>query len=140
MALFSSSRSGGCAAAFLLAALAACGGSGGSGSPTSPPPVSGSPGPVGATITIGADGSVSPSQVTIAVGQSVAFVNNHNQAHAMSSDPHPVHTDCPQMNALGTLSPGQTRNTNGFPTARTCGFHDHNNPDNPALTGRIVIQ
>jgi hypothetical protein len=138
VALVASTRFGGVAAAFLLAALAACGG--GSGSPTSPPPVSGSPGPVGATITIGADGSVSPNQVTIAAGQSVTFVNSHSQPHVMSSDPHPTHTDCPQMNALGTLNAGQSRSTNAFPAARTCGFHDHNNPDNPALAGRIVIQ
>jgi plastocyanin len=135
-----SSRSGGIIAAFLLAALAACGGNGGGGSPTSPPPVSGSPGPAGATITIGANGAVSPSQVTVSVGQSVTFVNSHNQAHAISSDPHPVHTDCPQINALGTLGAGQTRSTNAFSAARTCGFHDHNDPDNPSLAGRIIIQ
>lgn len=125
-------------AAFAL--MAACGGGGGS-SPTSPSsPVSGSPGPSGATITIGANGAVNPSQVTIAVGQSVTFVNNDTRAHDMSSDPHPTHTDCPQLNAVGGLSSGQTRATNAFPTSRTCGFHDHNNPDTAALQGRIVIQ
>jgi hypothetical protein len=44
------------------------------------------------------------------------------------------------MNAVGSLNPGQTRLTNAFTTARTCGFHDHNNPNSTALQGRIVIQ
>ena len=127
------------AAVAALAWLAACGGGGGS-SPTSPSPVSGSPGPSGATITIGANGAVSPSQVTIAVGQSVTFINSDSRTHDMSSDPHPIHTDCPEMNAVSTITPGQTKLTNAFPTARTCGFHDHNNPDSSALQGRIVIQ
>jgi plastocyanin len=123
-----------------LGFLAACGG-GGSSSPTSPSsPVTGSPGPSGATITIGANGAISPSQVTVATGQSVTFINNDSRAHDMSSDPHPTHTDCPQLNAVSVLSPGQTKPTNAFTVARTCGFHDHNNPDSTALQGRIVIQ
>jgi plastocyanin len=121
-----------------LALMAACGG--GNGSPNSPSPISGSPGPSGATITIGANGAVSPSQVTVTVGQSVTFVNNDTRTHDMSSDPHPIHTDCPEINAVSNLGAGQTRLTNAFPTARTCGYHDHNNPNNTALQGRIVIQ
>ncbi len=123
----------------VLVTAAACGGSSPS-SPSNPGPITGSPGPSGATITIGANGAVSPSQVQIAAGQSVTFINNDSRTHDMSSDPHPAHTDCPQMNAAGGLSPGQTKLTNAFPAARTCGFHDHNSPDVAALTGRIVIQ
>jgi plastocyanin len=120
-----------------LVALGACGG----GSPSSPSnPISGSPGPVGATVTIGANGAVSPVQVTITNGQSVTFVNNDSRVHDMTSDPHPTHTDCPQTNVVGLISPGQSKNTNAFTTSRTCGFHDHGNPDNTALQGRIVIQ
>ena len=92
------------------------------------PPVTGNPGPSGATITIGANGAVSPSQVQIATGQSVTWINNDSRSHDMSSDPHPAHTDCPQMNAVSNISPGQTKLTNAFPSARTCGFHDHNSP------------
>jgi plastocyanin len=122
-----------------LVMIAACGG-GSPTSPSNPGPVSGSPGPSGATITIGANGAVSPSQVHITTGQGVTFINNDTRAHDMSSDPHPAHTDCPQMNAVSSISPGQTKLTNAFPTARTCGFHDHLSPDIAALTGRIVIQ
>lgn len=121
-----------------LVAIAACGG--GSGSPTSPGGTGGgSPGPSGATITI-ANGRVTPSDVTITVGQSVTFVNNDGRVHNMASDPHPVHTDCPPMNAVGIISNGQTKLTNAFTAARSCGFHDHDDPDNGALRGRITIQ
>jgi hypothetical protein len=58
----------------------------------------------------------------------------------MESDPHPVHTDCPPINAVGLLSPGQSRTTGAFPTARTCGFHDHLQPSNNNLNGKIVIK
>ena len=120
-----------------LGILTACGGSS---SPTAPSGGSGSPGPSGATITIGANGAVSPAQVTISVGQSVTFVNNDSRSHDMESDPHPAHTDCPSMNAVGPLAAGQTKLTNAFTAARSCGFHDHNNPDSAGLQGRIVIQ
>jgi plastocyanin len=122
-----------------LVTIAACGG-GSPASPSNPGSGGGSPGPSGATITISASGAVSPSQVQISPGQSVTFVNNDTRTHDMSSDPHPAHTDCQQMNAVSTISPGQTKPTNAFPTARTCGFHDHLTPDIAALTGRIVIQ
>ena len=118
---------------------AACGGGGGGGG-TGPGPVTGSPGPSGATITIGANGAVSPSSVTINVGESVTFVNAHSAPHEMNSDPHPAHTDCPQMNAVSRLEPTQTKLSNAFTTARTCGFHDHINDGNPALRGSITIR
>lgn len=123
-----------------LAGLAACGGGGGSAAPTGPSNTGGgAPGPSGATITI-ANGRVSPAAVTIAVGQSVTFVNNDGRGHNVSSDPHPSHTDCPPINAVNNLLNGQTKLTNALTSARTCGFHDHDDPDNANLKGRITIQ
>ncbi|HJR60212.1 MAG TPA: hypothetical protein VJ813_12455 [Vicinamibacterales bacterium] len=119
-----------------LTALTACGGGD---SPTGPGTGGGSPGPSGATVTI-ANGRVSPTSVTIAVGQSVTFVNNDGRGHNISSDPHPVHTDCPQINAVSNLAVGQSRLTNAFPSARSCGFHDHDDPENANLKGTINIQ
>lgn len=123
-----------------VAIMVACGGGGGPTGPSGGGSGSGSPGPSGATITIGANGSVTPGQVTISPGQSVTFVNNHNVTHDMVSDPHPIHNACPPMNAVGFISPGQTKLTNAFTTAGSCGFHDHSNPETAGLTGRIVIQ
>ena len=127
------------AAVSALTAAIGCGG-GGNGNPTGPGPGgSNSPGPIGATITI-ANGRVTPSEVTISVGQSVNFVNNDGQTRNVSSDPHPLHTECPSINAVGNLGTGQSRATNAFTTARTCGFHDHDRPDDADRRGRIVIQ
>jgi plastocyanin len=129
----------------LLTTAIGCGGGGnGGGNPGGPsggPSVgsTGSVGPIGATITI-ANGSVSPGSVTISVGQSVRFVNSDSRSHDMNSDPHPAHTDCPAIGNVGNLAAGQTKDTFGFSGAGSCGFHDHNDPDNAGLRGRITIQ
>jgi plastocyanin len=101
-------------------------------------PSSGS-GPVGATVTIGANGAVVPKTVTIARGQVVQFVNKDSKDHSMFSDPHPVHTDCRPINAVGKLMPGESRNTGNFENLKTCGFHDHSDPQNASLHGTITI-
>ena len=122
-------------AAGLVLALAC----GDSGSPPAGPSGGGSPGPSGATITISASG-VNPSSVSITTGQSVTFVNSDSRWHEIASDPHPAHTNCPSINALGTIGAGQTRLTNSFSTTATCGFHDHGDPDNNSLKGTITIR
>ncbi len=124
------------------AALVSCGG--GSSSPTGSTqvisPSTGATGPSGATVTITAAG-VSPSQVSITVGQSVTFVNNDTRPHEMASDPHPTHGTCPGIEAgIGTLGAGQTKLTQGFSTAGTCGYHDHLNSGTASLQGTITIR
>jgi plastocyanin len=108
------------------------------GSPTNPS--GGGLGTSGATITIGANGAVSPASVSISVGQTVTFVNSHNASHEMASDPHPAHTNCPSINTVGNLAAGQTRLTSAFTAAGTCTFHDHGDPNNNALKGTITIR
>jgi plastocyanin len=111
---------------------AACGGS----SSNSTPGPSQTP---AAVITITTSG-VSPQTVTVARGSQVQFVNNDTRSHEMTSDPHPEHTNCPEINAVGFLSPGQSRQTGNLNTARSCGFHDHNLPNVASLRGTIIIQ
>lgn len=128
------------AVGILLACAGVAAGCGGSSSPTSPGGGSGGgSGTATATITITTSG-VDQKEVTIAQGQRVRFVNNDTRSHDMSSDPHPTHTDCPEINQVGVLQVGQTKETGNFVTARTCGFHDHNLPTNTSLQGRIVIR
>ena len=110
------------------------GGSGGGGSSGGGP---GNPGPSGATITI-ANGRVTPATVTVSVGQSVTFINSDGRVRNVSSDQHPQHRDCPSLN-IGPMNNGQTRLTGAFPTARSCGFHDHDDPDNPSVKGTVII-
>ena len=114
------------------------GGSGGGGGSSVKVKSTGSVGAVGATVTIGANGIMNPTQVTIAVNQSVTFVNSDTRSHDMQSDPHPAHTDCPSMENVGLLQPGQSRTTFGFGNSGTCGYHDHNDPT--SALGRIVVQ
>jgi hypothetical protein len=70
----------------------------------------------------------------------VLFVNNDSRRHAMTSDPHPDHTNCPEINQVGVLNPGQSRETGNLVAVRTCGYHDHDDPNNASLKGRIVIR
>jgi plastocyanin len=123
-----------------------CGGSSGDG-PTSPspppssnPPPSNNPPPVSTTtITITAAG-VSPQRITVSPGTRVTFINNNNRAHEMNSDPHPNHGDCPAIDDVGFIQPGQTKLTGNLTVVRTCGFHDHNQPTVASLTGQIIVQ
>jgi plastocyanin len=82
---------------------------------------------------------VSPANVVLAIGSRVRFVNQSTTGHQMSSDPHPVHTDCPPINQVPFLGPGQSGQTGTFPNARTCGFHDHLDPFNVTLQGSIIV-
>jgi plastocyanin len=78
--------------------------------------------------------------VTIGVGGTVTFRNQDSVAHQIASNPHPTHTDCPPINNVGALSPGQSRPTGALTVARTCGYHDHDQPGNAGMQGSIVIQ
>jgi plastocyanin len=133
-----------CVSAATLGILSACGGGS---SPTSPGGGvtvvvrdGGTGGANGATITLTANGA-SPQTVTIAVGQTVTFVNNDTRSHEMASDPHPQHGSCPSMEAgLGTIAAGQTKVTHNFGNAGSCGFHDHLDDTNTRFQGRITVQ
>jgi plastocyanin len=128
-----------CWIAFAYAAaggvLSSCGGGGSSGgSPAGPTPTPGEQ-----TITITAAG-VSPKQLTVAPGARVLFTNADSTVHEMNSDPHPEHTDCVQINSIGAINPGQTKETGNFNTVRTCGYHDHRNPELIRLQGQIIVR
>ena len=106
-----------------------CGGS----SPAGPSSSSGD-----VTVTIRSSG-VDPKQVQIKAWAHVTFVNMDVRPHTMSSDPVPTHTDCPPINQVGYLNPGESRSTGTLNVPRTCGFHDHLNESDPAYMGKIVI-
>jgi hypothetical protein len=129
---------------FLVVALVAAGNCGGGGGgynpPTTPtPPPSGGNSGAAATITILAGGSVDQKEVRIDMGQQVRFVNQDSRAHQPQSNPHLVHTDCPALNSVGVLQPGESRNTGAFNVEKACGFHDHMNPDTANLGGTIRV-
>jgi len=128
-----------CAVAAAYAIVACGSGSSGTGSNPSPatPPadaVSSS------TITI-SNNVASPKNIKVARGSQVTFVNNDTVSHEMFSDPHPDHTDCPEINQVGFLAPGKSLQTGNMISNRSvCGFHDHNLPNVAGLQGSITIQ
>ena len=91
-----------------------------------------------ATITITPAG-VTPGEVRIKTWGHVLFVNNDTRPHTISSDPYQTHSDCPGINNVGFLSPGESRETGALNLARVCGFHDHNDEFDATLQGRIVV-
>jgi plastocyanin len=113
--------------AALVGPLAACGSSN-PGGPSS-----------GVTVTMNAAG-ITPVEVHIPSGGTVTFLNNDSRPHAMSSDPIQTHTDCPAINDVGFLNPGQRGSTAALTVKRTCGFHDHINENDATWKGRIVIE
>lgn len=126
---------------FLLAFLAVTvagitGCKGGSSNSTTAPTTT----PVAATtITLTTSGA-SPKDIVVSPGTQVTFINNDVRDHEMDSDPHPEHTDCPAINSVGLIVPGQSRQTGNLNTARVCGFHDHGNPENQLFRGTITIR
>jgi plastocyanin len=115
--------------------LTSCGGGGGGSTPAGPSPT---PDP-SITITMTSSG-VSPKQLTVSPGTRVLFTNNDSRSHIMNSDPHPEHTDCPEINNIGSITPGQTKETGNLNTVKTCGYHDHGTPDDARFKGQIIIR
>lgn len=71
-------------------------------------------------------------------GMCVAFVNQDTVAHDVRSDPHPAHSDCPEL-SVGLIPPGSSRTSLAISTWGTCGYHDELRPDDTRFTGRFVI-
>lgn len=101
----------------------------------SSPPAAPSP---AATIRIGPAG-VDPREVRIERWNYVTFVNADSRPHAITSDPVDLHTQCPALNRVGIIPPGESRESGTLADKTTCGFHDHNDPSDGALKGRIIV-
>ena len=104
----------------------------GTGSPGASPP------PAVRLVTISA-GGVAPQEVQTAVGTRVMFINNDTIAHDIMGGPDPTRPDCHEIDSVGFLSPGQSRQTAPFAQARLCEYHDHSF-HSTLFNGRILIQ
>jgi plastocyanin len=100
-------------------------------------PPAGSAGPP--TVTLSATG-FAPREITVPVGGHVTFVNADRVGHDINSGIDHTSRDCPEVDVVGFLVGGQSRDTSVFGEAKTCRFHDHDNVGNPAYQGRIVAQ
>lgn len=86
------------------------------------------------TVTFTAAG-VSTQTVNAAGGDCVRFVNGDSAGHWPESDPHPGHTQCPELNVGAPLGPGQSFVTPVLSGPKTCGWHDHLNAPGTVCTG-----
>jgi len=116
-------------------ALPACGGGDGYSSPSAP---SGGGATVGATVVLTANG-VSDASARISVGQRIRFTNNDSRPHQIYTTPHLVHTDCPALNDISVVEPGQSKDSGVLNDRRGCGFHDHLNPDDTRFRGQVLV-
>jgi hypothetical protein len=96
------------------------------------------PSPAPAVITITADG-FQPASLTVAVGARVTFVNEDVLPHDVrggrwDADSH----ECPEIDAVGFLAPGQRRQTDPLPGPRECDYHQQHHT--PRYSGRILTQ
>jgi hypothetical protein len=114
------------------------GGGGGGGNPNPGGASGGGSGAVGATINLSANG-VDNATPSIALGERLRITNNDSRTHQMLSTPHLVHTDCPGLNDIGALAPGQSGTSAPLTSARGCGFHDHMNPDDQKFRGQVLV-
>jgi plastocyanin len=82
---------------------------------------------------------VSPAEITVSAGSRVTFINNDAIVHDVMGGPDPDHPDCHEIDAVGFLSPGQSRQTAPFPQPRICDYHDHAF-HSTRFNGRIIIR
>ena len=88
------------------------------------------------TLTVSAAG-VDVSNFDIVPGGVITIVNSDSALHEFISDPHPLqYIHCPTLNA-GVIQPGQSVFVYAPNTARTCGFHDEQNPTDARFRGTI---
>jgi plastocyanin len=86
------------------------------------------------TITYSNNG-FSPSTLSVKVGTVITIKNTSSNPLQFSSDPHPQHTDDPELN-MGALSSGQSQTL----TVTKTGTHGYHNHLNPGDTGTLVVQ
>ena len=103
-------------------------------SPSGPPPPNN-----GAAISVPSTG-FSIRDVHILQGFRLTFVNGDIEPHDIMSDPFHVHTDCPEINVVGFLTPGQSRTSDPLNTIRTCGFHDHDHEGDERFHGTVSVE
>lgn len=90
--------------------------------------------PAAATITYSESG-FSPATVSVKSGDTVAITNSGKGQLQFESDPHPVHTDNPELN-VGAVASGQTKTFTVTKTG-TWGYHNHLSPSDK---GSITVQ
>jgi plastocyanin len=121
--------------ATLVAIASACGG--GTATPVAPE----SPRPATeVSINVTATG-FKPTDSVVAVGGRATFTNIDDRLHSVASNPLTTHADCPAINEVGVLVPGQSKSTGAFTEAKTCAYHDPSSEGSgQILMGTITVR
>jgi len=82
---------------------------------------------------------VLPKQVRVFQGSRVAFIDAGAAVHEIRSNPLHLHTDCPELNAVGFIVTGQTNVSDPMQHVRGCGFHDHVNEADARFYGTVFV-
>lgn len=91
------------------------------------------------TIITFSDTGITPAQVTVKSGSLLTFQNNSTKKVSVGSDPHPTHTQNPEITGgefILDLEPGATSSVT-MTKVGSWGFHDHLNP---AVRGKVVVE
>jgi hypothetical protein len=123
-----------------IAALAlfasACSGSGST--PAAPEPPATTPSEI--TINVTATG-FKPKDSVLATGGHATFSNIDDRLHSVASNPLTTHADCPPINDVGVLVPGQSKSTGTLTEPKVCGYHDPSSEGSgQILMGTITVR
>jgi plastocyanin len=77
-----------------------------------------------------------PQVLRIRANTQVTWTNSDKKPHHIASDPHPTHSNHPDMNDQEALNKGDSY-AYTFEKAGTYTYHDH---VNPKLTGTIIVE
>ena len=83
---------------------------------------------------INADGTFSPSSLTVARGRTIRFTNNTNALSRTASNPHPTHTDLAGFDSAHV--PAGLNYVYRFTKAGTFSFHNH---ADSTKTGTVTV-
>ena len=96
--------------------------------------------PAEITISVTATG-FKPKDAELAVGGRARFENIDDRLHSIASNPLLTHADCPPINEVGVLVPGQSKMTGAVTEAKTCGYHDTaSEGSGQVLMGTITVR
>ena len=124
---------GAIAAMLLMPMTASCG----STAPTSPT-ASGGTHTALSTVMLESTGP-NPREITIAVGESVSFMNHDAVPHTVAGGASQSQPACSEINAVGVLGPAEIRPTAPFLTPKACDYHVPRG-QTVLFSGRIVVR
>jgi hypothetical protein len=82
-----------------------------------------------------------PKDAVLAIGGRATFTNLDDRLHSVASNPLTTHADCPAINDVGTLVPGQSKSTGPLTEAKVCGYHDPASEGSGAiLMGTVTVR